>query len=65
MNEKSLKSHVVEGPITYDFTPHSRVCDHTKYLIWEVCWDDNLWTVSFGLPQCHGHGSWLVYESGP
>ena len=28
----------------------------------EVCWD-GLWTLSFGLSQCHGHGSWLVYEA--
>jgi hypothetical protein len=24
-----------------------------------VTWDD-LWTLSFGFSQCHGHGSWLV-----
>jgi hypothetical protein len=23
---------------------------------------DGLWTLSFGLSQCHGHGSWLVCE---
>ena len=27
----------------------------------EVCWD-SLWTLSFGLSQFHGHGSWLVCE---
>ena len=27
----------------------------------EVSWD-NLWTLSFGLSQLHGHGSWLVCE---
>jgi hypothetical protein len=27
----------------------------------EVCWD-GLWTLSFGLSQFHGHGSWLVCE---
>ena len=31
------------------------------YMIVEVCWD-GLWTLSFGLSQCHGHGSWLVCE---
>ena len=29
------------------------------YMILEVSWD-SLWTVSFGLSQFHGHGSWLV-----
>ena len=28
-------------------------------MILEVSWD-SLWTLSFGLPQLHGHGSWLV-----
>ena len=28
----------------------------------EVCWDDGLWTLSFGLSQFHGHGPWLVCE---
>ena len=27
----------------------------------EVFWD-GLWTLSFGLSQLHGHGSWLVCE---
>ena len=27
----------------------------------EVCWD-GLWTLSFGLSQFHGHGSWLMCE---
>jgi hypothetical protein len=31
------------------------------YMILGVCWD-GLWTLSFGLSQFHGHGSWLVYE---
>jgi hypothetical protein len=29
--------------------------------ILEVCWD-SLWTLSFGLSQSHGHGSWLMCE---
>ena len=29
MNRNSLKYHLVEGPITYDFTLHLRVSDHT------------------------------------
>jgi hypothetical protein len=29
--------------------------------ILEVCWD-GFWTLSFGLSQFHGHGSWLVCE---
>jgi hypothetical protein len=28
----------------------------------ELSWDDGLWTLSFGLLQSHGHGSWLVCE---
>jgi hypothetical protein len=30
-------------------------------MILEVSWDD-LWTLSFGLSQFHGHGSWLMCE---
>jgi hypothetical protein len=30
-------------------------------MILEVCWG-GLWTLSFGLSQFHGHGSWLVCE---
>ena len=28
MKRKSLKEHLVEGPVTYDFTLHLRVRDH-------------------------------------
>ena len=31
MNRYSVKWPLVEGPITYDFTPHSRACDHTTW----------------------------------
>jgi hypothetical protein len=31
------------------------------YMILEVSWD-NLWALSLGLSQYHGHGSWLVCE---
>ena len=31
------------------------------YMILEVSWD-GLWTLSFGLSQFHGHGSWLICE---
>ena len=31
------------------------------YMILEVCWD-GLWTLSYGLSQSHGRGSWLVCE---
>ena len=30
-------------------------------MILEVCWD-GLWTLSFGLSQFHGHGSWVSCE---
>ena len=32
-----------------------------QYMILEVSWD-GLWTLSFGLSQFHGHGSWLMCE---
>ena len=62
--KNSLKyNHLVEGPITYDFTLHLRVRDHTT---WFWTWSsDGLWTLSFGLSQFHGHGSWLVCEVAP
>ena len=56
MNRNSLKWHLVEGPITYDFTLHSRVCDHTTYMILEVPLD------TFGFSQFHGHYAWLMCE---
>jgi hypothetical protein len=31
MNKISLKWHLVEGPVTYDFTLHLRVRDHTLH----------------------------------
>ena len=31
------------------------------YMILEVSWD-GLWTISLGLSQFHGHGSWFVCE---
>jgi hypothetical protein len=36
----------------------------SHYMTLEVSWD-GLWTLSFGLPQLHGHGSWLVHEVAP
>jgi hypothetical protein len=34
--------------------------DYTvQYMSLEVCWD-GLWTLSFGLSQFHGHGSWFA-----
>ena len=30
-------------------------------MVLEVCWD-GLWTLSFGLSQFHGDGSWLMCE---
>jgi hypothetical protein len=29
VDRNSLKEHLAEGPVTYDFTLHSRVRDHT------------------------------------
>jgi hypothetical protein len=58
MNRNSLKYGWGRGYVWLHTTlegpwPH--------YMILEVCWDA-LWTLSFGLPQLHGHGSWLVCE---
>jgi hypothetical protein len=62
MNGKSLKLHLVEG--------HGHIRLYTTlddpwphYMILEVCWN-GLWTLSFGLSQFHGRGSWLMCEVG-
>ena len=47
-----LLSHM-SSHYTWRSVPH--------YMILEVSWD-GLWTLSFGLSQFHGHGSWLVCE---
>ena len=31
MNRHPLKKHLVEGPVTYGFTLHSRARDHTAW----------------------------------
>ena len=49
----------LKDPFTYDFTLHLRPRGHTRWF-WR-CWD-GLWTLSFGLSQFHGHGSWLMCE---
>ena len=61
MNRNSLKQHLTEGPVKYNFTLHLRIHDHMHYMILEVCWA-GLCTLSFGLSQVHGHGSWLMCE---
>ena len=43
--------------ITSHYTWRSVITRHDL----EVCWDA-LWTLSFGLSQFHGHGSWLMCE---
>ena len=60
MNRIPLKRHLIKGAVKYDFTLHfdgSRL----NYMVLEVSWD-SLWTLSFGLSQFHGHGSWLACE---
>ena len=42
MNRSSLKQHMVEGPVTCDFTLHSMTRDHTGMIL-ELSWD-GLWT---------------------
>ena len=62
MNKNSLRYHLVEDPVTYDFTLHLRAHDHTTW-VWRC-----LGTASFGhfLLGSHnfhcGHGSWLACE---
>jgi hypothetical protein len=60
VNKNSLKWYLVEGPVTCDFTLHLRV-PWPHYMRLEASWD-GLWTLSCGLSQFHGHGSWLVCE---
>ena len=54
---------MVEDPVTYDFTLHSRVCDHTTWL-WR-CVGTVFGHFSFGLS--HFSWSWLLARvlSGP
>ena len=47
MNKKSLEYHMVEGPVTYDFTLYLVEGPWSHYMIMEVHWD-GLWTLSFG-----------------
>ena len=54
---------MVEGPVTYDFTLHFRIHDHTTWF-WR-CLGTAFGTLSFGLSQSHGHGSWLVCKVTP
>ena len=60
MNRNSMNSHLVEGMATYDFSLHFEG-PSPHYVTLEVPWD-GLWTLSFGLSQFHGHGSWLMLE---
>ena len=60
MNRQSLK-------IAFGWRP-GHIWLHTTlqgpwphYMILKVCWD-SLWTLSCGLSQSRGHGSWLVCE---
>ena len=45
MNTNLMKLHLVEGPVTYDFKLHLRVCDHITYMSLEAYWDQS-WTDS-------------------
>ena len=58
---KFHRKHIlVEISVTYDFMLHLRVRDHTTWF-WRCGWD-NLWILSSGLSQFHGHGPWLMCE---
>ena len=59
VNRNPLKWHLVEGPVTCDFTLQLRVHDHTMWF-WK-CWTA-FGHSSFRLSQFRGHGSWLVCE---
>ena len=48
------RSHIRLHTTLEDPWPH--------YMILEMCWDGGLRTLSSGLSQFHGHGSWLVCE---
>jgi hypothetical protein len=51
---------LVEGPC--HIWLHTTLEDPWPHImILEVCWD-GLWTLSFGLSQFHGRGSWIVCE---
>jgi hypothetical protein len=52
MKRDSLKQHLSEGPITYDFTLH----DVGRGL------GTTFGHFSFRLLQFHGHGTWLMCE---
>ena len=60
-DRKSSKEHLVEGPVTNDFTLHLRIHDHIAWF-WGCVGTTALGHFSFGLSQFHGHGSWLVCE---
>ena len=53
---------LVEALVTYDFTRHLRVRDHSTWFRRVSC--NGLWTLSFGLSHFHGHGSLLMCEVG-
>ena len=56
----SLKQHLVWGPgHIWLYATLEGPWPHC--MIWEVSWD-SCWTLSFGLPQFHGHDSWLMRE---
>lgn len=59
MNRHSLTNHLVEGPVTYDFTLQFMACVHTTWF-----WKDfrTAFEHFFGLSQDHGHTSWLICE---
>ena len=60
MNRNAFQEHLVDGPVTCDFTLHLRVREHTTS-VWR-CVGTAFGHFSFGLSQLHGHGSCLVCE---
>ena len=55
------KSIWLRALVTYDFTLHLRIHDHTTWFWWCVGTAFG-YTLSFGLSQFHGHSSWLSCE---
>ena len=59
MNRYSMKQHLVEGPVTYDFTLHLSARDQTT-LIWKC--PKAAFEHFLGALTMFGHGSWLACE---
>jgi hypothetical protein len=64
MDRNSWKKHLVENPVTYGFTLHLRVRDHTTWF-WRYVGDDGLWTLLFWAPTISWSRLLACVWSGP